>query len=175
LSSGIIAQMTSEMKPPSERRTSGAAFLLAQVGAQGARRFAERIAEIGLTPADAGLLRKIALDPGISQQALAEHLAVMPSRMVALVDELEGKGIVERRRSAEDRRNYELHLTGKGRQVLGDVGRIATEHEEAFCAALSKEERAQLSDLCRRIADEQGLTPGVHPGYRSLGRKKQSD
>jgi DNA-binding MarR family transcriptional regulator len=153
----------------------GAAFLLAQVGAQGARRFGERVAALGLTPADAGLLRKIAQDPGISQQALAEHLGVMPSRMVTLVDDLEGKGIVERRRSTEDRRNYELLLTDKGRQVLGEIGRIAMEHEESFCAALSKDERNQLIGLCQRIADDQGLTPGVHPGYRSLGRKKPGD
>jgi DNA-binding MarR family transcriptional regulator len=164
--------MAQEKKSPAERGPSGAAFLLAQVGAQGARRFGERVAEIGLTPPDAGLLGKIAARPGVSQQALAEHLGVMPSRMVALVDDLEGKGIVERRRSTEDRRNYELHLTEKGRQVLGEIARIGAEHEESFCAALSKEERIQLSDLCRRIADEQGLTPGVHPGYRSLGRKK---
>jgi DNA-binding MarR family transcriptional regulator len=164
--------MAQEKKSPVERGPSGAAFLLAQVGAQGARRFGERVAEIGLTPPDAGLLGKIAARPGVSQQALAEHLGVMPSRMVALVDELEGKGIIERRRSTEDRRNYELHLTEKGRRVLGEIARIGAEHEESFCAALSKEERMQLSDFCRRIANEQGLTPGVHPGYRSLGRKK---
>jgi DNA-binding MarR family transcriptional regulator len=164
--------MAQEKKSPVERGPYGAAFLLAQVGAQGARRFGERVAEIGLTPPDAGLLGKIAARPGVSQQSLAEHLGVMPSRMVALVDDLEGKGIVERRRSMEDRRNYELHLTEKGRQVLGEIARIGAEHEESFCAALSKEERNHLSDLCRRIADEQGLTPGVHPGYRSLGRKK---
>jgi DNA-binding MarR family transcriptional regulator len=163
----------SEIKGVSpDRRPTGAAFLLAQLGAHGARRFAERVAEIGLTAPDAGLLRKIASDPGVSQQALAEHLGVMPSRMVALVDELETKGIIERRRSTEDRRNYELHLTERGRRVLGELSRIAAEHEERFCAALSKEERMQLRDLCRRIADEQGLTPGVHPGYRQLGRKK---
>jgi DNA-binding MarR family transcriptional regulator len=92
--------------------------------------------------------------------------------MVALVDGLETKGIIERRRSTEDRRNYELHLTERGRRVLGELSRIAAEHEESFCAALSKEERMQLRDLCRRIAGEQGLTPGVHPGYRELGRKK---
>jgi DNA-binding MarR family transcriptional regulator len=167
--------MTQEKRPPAERRPTGTAFLLAQVGAQGARRFGERVAEIGLTPADAGLLRKIASDRGISQQALAEHLGVMPSRMVALVDDLEGKGIVERRRSAEDRRNYELHLTEKGRGVLGEIARIAMEHDESFCGALSRDERIQLSVLCQRIADDQGLTPGVHPGYRSLGRKKPGE
>ena len=155
-----------------DRRPIGAAFLLAQLGSHGARRFNERVAEIGLTAPDAGLLRKIASDPGVSQQSLAEHLGVMPSRMVALVDGLEAKGMVERRRSTEDRRNYALHLTERGRQALGELSRIAAEHEESLCAALSKEERAQLKELCRRIAEQQGLTAGVHPGYGQMGRRK---
>jgi DNA-binding MarR family transcriptional regulator len=108
----------------------------------------------------------------VSQQALAKHLGVMPSRMVALVDELETKGILDRRRSTKDRRNYALHLTGRGHQVLGELSRVAAEHEESLCAALNTEERAQLSDLCRRIAEQQGLTPGVHPGYSQLRRKR---
>lgn len=164
--------MSSNTRVPADRRPTGTAFLLAQVGAHGSRRFAERVAAIGLTAPDAGLLRKIASDPGVSQQALAEHLGVMPSRMVALVDELETKGIIERRRSTEDRRNYALQLTERGHQVLRELSRVAAEHEESLCATLSKEERVQLRDLCRRIAEEQGLTPGVHPGYRHLGRKR---
>jgi DNA-binding MarR family transcriptional regulator len=158
-------------KTPLDRRPTGAAFLLAQVGALGARRFAERVAKVGLTPPDAGLLRKIASDPGVSQRALANHLGVMPSRMVALVDELEKRKIVERRRSTEDRRNYALHLTERGYKVLAELSQIALEHEESLCAALTAEEKIQLRDLCWRIADEQGLTPGVHPGYSNLGRK----
>lgn len=164
--------MTSEPSLPAHQRSTGAAFLLTQVGAHAAARFAQRISEIGLTPPDAGLLRKVASDPGVSQQALAEYLGVVPSRMVALIDELEAKGIIERRRSSEDRRNYELRVTEFGLQVMGEVSRVAAEHEAALCAALTMEERVQLSRLCRRIAEEQGLTPGVHPGYRSLGRKK---
>jgi DNA-binding MarR family transcriptional regulator len=156
----------------SVRRPMGVAFLLAQVGAQAARRFADRVAALGLTPPDAGLIRKIASDPGISQQALAEHLGIMPSRMVALIDDLEAKGIVARRRSSEDRRNYALELGENGRSVMGELSRVAAEHEEALCAALSPEERIQLRDLCGRIAEQQGLTPGVHPGYRQLGRKR---
>jgi DNA-binding MarR family transcriptional regulator len=164
----IIFKMSEEQP----RRQGGTAFLLAQLGAHAARRFAERVARIGLTPSDAGVLRKIASDSGISQQALAKHLGVMPSRMVAMVDELENKGLVERRRNTEDRRNYELHLTEKGRHLLSDLSQIAAEHEESLCAALNREERAKLRELCVRIADQQGLTPGVHPGYRHLGRKK---
>jgi DNA-binding MarR family transcriptional regulator len=155
-----------------ERRPTGVAFLLAQLGAHAARRFGERIADLGLTPPDAGMLRKIADDPGISQQALAEHLGIMPSRMVALLDELESKKILVRKRSVRDRRNYALALTERGRQVLSELSRIAAEHEEALCAALSEEEKLQLRDLCRRIAEQQGLKPGVHPGYRHLGSKK---
>jgi len=155
-----------------EGRPTGAAFLLAQIGAHAARLFGERVAALGLTAPHAGLIRKLASNPGVSQQALAEHLGVMPSRMVALVDELESRGIVARRRSTEDRRNYALELTPRGDQVLGQLSRVAAEHEETLCGALNKEERLLLRDLCRRIAEEQGLTPGVHPGYGQLKRKK---
>ncbi len=156
-----------------ERRPTGVAFLLAQLGAHAARRFGERIADLGLTPPDAGMLRKISDDPGISQQALAEHLGIMPSRMVALLDELESKKILVRKRSVRDRRNYALALTERGRQALSELSRIAAEHEEALCAALSEEEKLQLRDLCRRIAEQQGLKPGVHPGYRQLGARNK--
>ncbi|MFD8141957.1 MarR family winged helix-turn-helix transcriptional regulator [Streptomyces sp. NPDC059708] len=147
----------------------GAAFLLAQIGAHAAGRFAERVAALGLTPADVGLLRMIAGRPGRSQRALAEDLGVVPSRVVRLIDDLEGKGLVERRRSAEDRRNHELHLTAEGGRTLGEVSRAATAHEDALLAALDPEQRGQLLALLGRVAAEQELTPGVHPGYRARG------
>lgn len=147
----------------------GAAFLLAQLGAHAAGRFAERIAAIELSPPDAGLLKKIGSDPGISQQALAEYLGVLPSRMVLLLDNLEQKGLIERTSSPDDRRSYALRLTSRGLQTLGKIGRIAGEHERDLCAALNEEEKALLTQLCSRIATQQGLKPGVHPGYRNLG------
>ncbi|MFF2788992.1 MarR family winged helix-turn-helix transcriptional regulator [Streptomyces sp. NPDC058049] len=148
----------------------GAAFLLAQIGAHAAGRFAERVATLGLTPADVGLLRMVAGQPGRSQRALAEDLGVVPSRVVALIDVLEEKQLVERRRSAEDRRNYELHLTPEGRQALGAVSRAAAAHEDDLLAALDPAGRAQLLELLERVAAQQELTPGVHPGYRTLAR-----
>lgn len=155
------------------RRHIGVAFLLAQLGAHAARRFGERVSALGLTPPDAGLIRKVASDPGISQQALAEHLGIMPSRMVALIDDLEAKGIIARRRSNQDRRNYALELTEKGSALLTQLSKVAAEHEEALCAALNQDERIELKSLCGRIAEQQGLTPGVHPGYRLLGKKRR--
>jgi DNA-binding MarR family transcriptional regulator len=159
---GTIVPVTTSRKPP-----VGSAFLLAQLGAHAANRFAERISELGLSPADVGLLRMIAGQPGRSQQSLATHLGVVPSRVTVLVDQLDRQGLVERRRSTEDRRNYELHLTENGKHVLGQVRRLASAHEDDICSALDDEQRTQLTELLELVAVKQGLTPGVHPGYRN--------
>ncbi|MFD9608447.1 MarR family winged helix-turn-helix transcriptional regulator [Streptomyces sp. NPDC090082] len=150
---------------------SGGAFLLAQLGAHAAGRFGERVGELGLAPPDVGLLRMIAMEPGRSQRSLATDLGVVPSRVVALIDNLEKKGFVERRRSAEDRRHHELHLSEDGRRALGQVREVAALHEDDLFAALDEEDRARLTALLGRIAEQQGLTPGVHPGYRRLPKK----
>ncbi|WP_345638063.1 MarR family winged helix-turn-helix transcriptional regulator [Rugosimonospora acidiphila] len=146
------------------------AFLLAQVGAHAAARFAERISELGVIPADAGLLRMIATQPGRSQQSLAEELGVVPSRVVALVDNLERKGLIERRRNPQDRRNYALHLTTEGTHVMTEMRGIGSAHEDDICAALDDTQRARLAALLEAIAAQQGLTPGVHPGYQQRPR-----
>ena len=145
------------------------AFLLAQVGAHAASKFAGRLAELQLAPPHAGIMGILAGQSGITQQALAEKLGMQPSRLVALVDELETRGLIERRENSEDRRSYALHLTEKGRASLETIGRVGREHQQALLAALTEDERRQLGVLLRRIADQQGLTPGVHPGYARLG------
>ncbi len=147
---------------------AGNAFLLAQLGAHATGRYAERIAKLDLTPAHTGVLRLAAQRPGLSQQALATMLGVLPSKVVALVDDLEGKHLLERRRSATDRRHHELHLTEQGERVLAEVRKVARQHELDITAALTEEERRQLLELLSKVADQQGLTPGVHPGYRNL-------
>ena len=144
----------------------GVAFLLAQLGAHATERMAERLKAIGLGPAHLGLLRVIATTPGQSQQAIAARVGVHPSRIVALIDDLERQGFVERRRNPEDRRLHAVY-PAPGPKV-GEVSRIAAAHEHDFLAALSAEEREHLRQLLIRVARQQGLTPGVHPGYRQL-------
>jgi DNA-binding MarR family transcriptional regulator len=86
-----------------------------------------------------------------------------------MIDDLEGRGLVERRDSPTDRRSYALYLTEAGRGALEQIRRVGLDHQDALCAALDESERAQLAGLLARIAAEQGLTPGVHPGFRRLG------
>lgn len=145
----------------------GTAFLIAQLGAHAARRFAERIAELDLTPAQAGLLRAVAAEPGRSQQALAAQLGTPPTRLVALVDGLEQRGVIERRVNVDDRRLYAVHLTAAGRTLLQQLAKAANAHGAQLTAALTERERGQLHALLARVADQQLLTPGVHPGYRA--------
>lgn len=145
--------------------SGGAAFLLAQVGAHAAAKFSERLAELKLVPAHADIFRILAGKPGITQQALAKALGTLPSRLVALLDELESKGTLERGPHERDRRSHSLHLTDAGRSTLQAVGRIARDHQQALLAGLSEEEAKQLTALLQRIAEKQGLIPGVHPGY----------
>lgn len=152
---------------------SSAAFLLSQVGSHAARKFAERLAPLGLLPPHAGILRVLRKSQGLSQQGLAEVLNMHPSGLVAIIDELEQRGIVKRRDSADDRRTYELHLTDKGQAALRDIARVGQEHNESLCAVLSQREREQLGEFLQRIADEQGLSPGVHPGFSRMGRPKR--
>jgi DNA-binding MarR family transcriptional regulator len=155
-------------KTPHPRGGPPTAFLLAQVGAHAAFKFGERLQGLGLTPAHAGVLRHVQVSEGVTQQALGEALRVLPSRLVVLIDELEGRGLLERRDNPQDRRSHALHLTDKGRDTFKVIGRLAREHQDVLCAALTDKERAHLTTLLQRIADEQGLTPGVHPGFSRL-------
>jgi DNA-binding MarR family transcriptional regulator len=148
----------------------GVAFLLAQLGHHAATLFAEQMATIDLSPPHAGILRAIAAEPGRSQQALSSQLGVLPSRVVVYVDELEERGYVERRRNPDDRRLHAVYLTAAGKRLMRKLSELAREHELRLTAALDPEQRDALRGLLSAVAQHQGLTPHVHPGYRTLGR-----
>lgn len=150
---------------------SGAAFSLAQVGAHAASTFAERLSELKLTPADAGIFRILAATPAITQQAVATALGTMPSRLVALIDELESRGLLERRPHETDRRSYALQLTDAGKSTLQAIGHFAREHQHALLAALSEDEQTPTR---RSLATRRGSAgadsrrPSSYAGVKPL-------
>jgi DNA-binding MarR family transcriptional regulator len=160
--------MTRRKDPPTPPatwlRVPGVAFLLSQLGYHSSRLWQGRLAPLGLDPRHVMLLRRLATEEGRSQQALGEALQIPPSRMVALVDGLEQRGLLRRRPSPNDRRVRTLHLTDEGRQLLGKIMEISLEHEQQLTGGLQPAEREQLIALLRRLAAEQGLAEGVHPG-----------
>ncbi|WP_407647364.1 MarR family winged helix-turn-helix transcriptional regulator [Brevibacterium atlanticum] len=140
------------------------AFLLSQLGSDAASGFERALQALDITASDAGLLRLIGRDPGVSQRALSAQVGVGPSRIVAVLDRLEGRGLIERRRSRADRRIHEVVLTEEGERVLGNIRPLAEAHESAFTECLDVEEVELLQNLLARIADFRGLSLDVHAG-----------
>ena len=150
--------------PVVERPPRSVGFLISQLGFLSSRRFMEALAPAGIDPREFLLMRFVAASEGRSQQALAERLAIPPSRMVALVDRLEQAGLLERRPDPEDRRVRGLYLTRKGRGVLERAGKIAIDYETQLCAGINREERELLIDLLQKLQEGQTVLRGVHPG-----------
>lgn len=138
-------------------------FLLSQIGHHAAARFAERLAPLRLQNRHFGLLTHLSLGDGRTQQQLADTMRIHRNVMVGLVDDLEQRGLVQRRRHPGDRRAYALHLTPAARDLLGQAQRAADEHDAALLAGLDDTDRATLIALLQRVADHAGLLAGVHP------------
>ena len=109
------------------------------------------------------MLSHLAAAEGQSQQALSIALGIHRSAMVALVDDLEQRGLAERRRDPADRRAYTLFLTPAGRELLAELERAADDEDDELLSALDAAERSQLISLLQRVAESQGLAAGVHP------------
>lgn len=139
-------------------------FTISTTGYAIARRFRELLAPIGLEPKDFALLRTVATAEGVTQQAIGERMGVKPSRMVAFVDALEHRGLLERRQNPHDRRARELFLTDAGRELLARAFAVAVAHEQRLTSALSSEQREQLVDLLARVGEQLGIPRGVHVG-----------
>lgn len=143
--------------------------LLSQLGYHSAALFAKQLSAMKLTPAHAGIIRAIAARPGQCQQALSSYLGVTASRLVGYVDDLEKRGFVERRRHETDRRLHALQLTERGRELMGRLSELFDQRERRLTAGLDPEQCDALRDMLAALAQEEGLSPLAHPGYRALG------
>lgn len=148
--------------PGPERLTRSVGFTISTTGYEIARRFREFLAPFGLEPREFALLRSIAGSEGESQQAIGERMSIAPSRMVAFVDSLEQRGLLERRQNPNDRRARALFLTVEGRALLGRAFEAAAEHERNLSQGLSEAEREQLLELLARVGANVGIPHDAH-------------
>ena len=126
-------------------------FLLSRLGALATKQFTERLQELGLTTRMWGALNVLDADGAITQHSLCKSVGTDPSSMVSTIDELEAKGLVERRRHPSDRRAHALHVTPAGRETLANGRRLASAAQDQLLAPLSPSERAQLHELLLRL------------------------
>ena len=113
-------------------------------------RVAEALESVGLTPALFGLLNVLGAREGAIQQEIGSAMAIDPSTMVSLVDDLETSGLAKRRPHPTDRRAREVVITPKGRRALKRARRLAMQVDDQVLGGLTTAERRELLGLLRR-------------------------
>lgn len=113
--------------------------------------FAAELKDSDISPGRFGVLVLISANPGMTQSLLASATQLDRSTMVAVIDQLEARGLMERRASPTDRRSNALVLTEAGEKLLKLLKRRIKQHEARIAAAMTPAESATLVGLLTRI------------------------
>jgi DNA-binding MarR family transcriptional regulator len=114
-------------------------------------------APLGISGQEAAVLRAIDSPDPLAQGDVARRMRVDRTTMVALIDDLERKGLAQRRQDPGDRRKNVVELTGTGRDTLRQANEAAWEAERIFLSPLSADERNRF------ITALQALLSGEQP------------
>jgi DNA-binding MarR family transcriptional regulator len=109
--------------------------------------FARAHAEFGIRPAQYAALTVIERNPGLKQKDVGAALGIKRANFVAMCDELEARGLAERRQLETDRRCYALHLTEAGKALTQKLHAANAVHDAQLTAALGEGGRNQLLSL----------------------------
>jgi MarR family transcriptional regulator, lower aerobic nicotinate degradation pathway regulator len=135
--------------PPSMR--DRVPFLLYRAAEESHALANQMLGEIALSARQAGILTMVTEAGPMTQKALGDALRIDRTTMVALLDDLEGKGYVARQRHPRDRRAFLVHPTDSGRTAKLTAVRILDEQQRRFLAPLTLAERRQLGSLLERL------------------------
>lgn len=142
---------------------SGLGFRLSRLTRTLRSEWARQLAEVGLTPPEAAVLRGIAGRPGCSLRALARILGAEPMTAKRCVDGLEGRVLLESAHRGEDRRPRALELTSEGRALAERVDALVRLQEERLGAVLGPDRRARLEEALGALETDLGLRPADRP------------
>jgi DNA-binding MarR family transcriptional regulator len=135
-------------------------YLLKHAQQQFSELTAARFEPLGISGREAAVLRAVGAAGGTpgppSLGAVARALGVDRTTMVALIDELQYKGLVRRRQDPDDRRKNVVELTDAGRHALSQADQAAEDVERAFLAPLTASEAGQFRRALQAIV--------LHPG-----------
>lgn len=120
-------------------------FLLYDVARLMRTRADQRARRMGMTRAQWVILAWLELQPGLSQNELANLVEVEPITVARLVDRLEARSLVERRADPKDRRIRRLHLTAAAEPALRDIRAYRAELSGRMNAALGSEQLSALT------------------------------
>lgn len=123
--------------------------------AQGAmhRAYMAAVAGLDLTQKQTATLWLINGNPGVSQGSVAAALGMDRATMMSVVDRLEERSLVIRKRSTTDRRRQELYLTPGGQDILRKVKARVAKHEERFKSLFTPAELEALLAALQKFQD----------------------
>jgi DNA-binding MarR family transcriptional regulator len=120
--------------------SQSAGFLLSRASRMLRDQATDALAPLRISLNEYIVMRLVAMKVPVSQGSLGETYGIDPSTMVALIDRLEGMGLMTRERDQGDRRRYKLVLTSKGSQVTAQARRMAEKAQRKFLQPLDGEE-----------------------------------
>lgn len=112
------------------------------------------LAPLGISGREAAVLRAIEAGPPVSQGEIARAMSVDRTTMVALIDALQLKGLLERRQDPDDRRKNVVELTDAGRGTVRQAAAAVEQSERDFLAPLSAAEAAQFKKALRALLED---------------------
>lgn len=118
--------------------------------------FYRAVAAWNLTPAQYSTLVIIENNPGLSQTQVADALGIKKTNFVAMIKELEARGLACRRSMPGDRRSFALFLTPQGERTMAELEASSNEHEARCEALLGSETYAALFAPLRLLAEFAG-------------------
>ena len=131
--------------------TTSTSYLLMKAGTLMGREIDAALASCDLTARQFLLLATVAEHQAESQQVVSRIMHLDPTLVVAVVDDLEERGLVVRTRQPDDRRRILLSLTPAGSRLLTAATKAAEESERAFVAELSAPDQATLRRLLAKV------------------------
>jgi DNA-binding MarR family transcriptional regulator len=133
---------------------SSPSFLLKRLGMKAKEESLEAYSDAGVHPYHYAILATLAEGERETQGAIADALDYDRGQLVGLLDEMEERGLVERRRDPEDRRRQVVVVTPEGKKMLAKMRALARKLDDAFLAPLDEAQRAQLQELLLILAQE---------------------
>jgi DNA-binding MarR family transcriptional regulator len=163
-------QPLSSTNPDSDKQALDQSHLLRLVGYNCQRTylrilplFMEQMAQYELRPVDYTIITLVNVNPDINQKRLAQAINVSPPNLAPLLDRLEKRGLLMRRRNPADKRSQTLALTLEGLNLCRKADKTAYELEIEATAMLTDTDRAELLRLLQKVflSDEPGDPPSA--------------
>src|SRR4051812_46122977 len=131
-------------------------LLMIKLGRITMHRFTEALQPFGIRPRHVAALIELRDNGELTQQSLCGQLHLDPTNVVAILNELEGRGYATRRRDPEDRRRHLVEVSKKGLAVIEKVSHVMDEVEADLLDGLEPAEREHFAGLLTSIWERSG-------------------